>query len=192
MTFYALFDRPTLAGFVANWFRALALLGLSSQLSTLWWAGFLDIVWIIWSTHNFACHGTMVPTISLRKLGVVGVSRSFKGLVLMVWVPTLLGWVKINMDGAFSRSSRLAAMGGVFRDSDGRPLYAFSSPLFVYSSFEVELCAVVHAVNKALGHFVLVQFCTRGLFIVPSPSICSMSCSLGLGAHSTRSGQSSI
>jgi len=49
----------------------------------------------------------------------------------------LIGWVKLNCDGAWKGSDTLAGCGGLFRDSDGR---------WIKNCFKkIGMCDVFHA-----------------------------------------------
>ena len=45
------------------------------------------------------------------------------------WRPPEEGWVKVNVDGAYSRSANRSACGGLLRDSAGKFLKGFIHPL---------------------------------------------------------------
>lgn len=70
----------------------------------------------------------------------------------MFWESTLLSWIKINSDGAFSASIGCTSAGGIFQGSSGCPLHAFSISVVVELVFELELRKVICVVDKTVEH----------------------------------------
>ncbi|KAF7803026.1 putative reverse transcriptase [Senna tora] len=69
----------------------------------------------------------------------------------VVWKKPLLGWVKINVDGACNKDQSLkAACGGVARDHNGRYVGAFTRNLGACSSLHAELWGVQSGLDMAL------------------------------------------
>ena len=50
-----------------------------------------------------------------------------------------MGWVKLNIDGAFKGNPGLAGCGGVVRNEDGRWIAGFARRIGVTTSFVAEL-----------------------------------------------------
>ncbi|XP_070041366.1 uncharacterized protein [Nicotiana tomentosiformis] len=59
-----------------------------------------------------------------------------------VWKVMALGWIKINSDGSFIRTSRKAGIGGIARDNSGDFVFAFSIPIQANSSSQAEATTV--------------------------------------------------
>ncbi|XP_075086341.1 uncharacterized protein LOC142169044 [Nicotiana tabacum] len=58
------------------------------------------------------------------------------------WIKPALGWIKINSDGSFIRTSRKAGIGGIARDNSGDFVFAFSIPIQANSSSQAEATTV--------------------------------------------------
>ncbi|KAL6511332.1 hypothetical protein OROMI_034872 [Orobanche minor] len=57
---------------------------------------------------------------------------------MVMWIPPDKGWMKMNTDGACKQGSGAAAAGGILRDEEGRPLFAFSAYLGTQCSLYAE------------------------------------------------------
>ncbi|XP_042051501.1 uncharacterized protein LOC121796786 [Salvia splendens] len=68
------------------------------------------------------------------------------------WRPPDSGWMKLNVDGAFSLELKRAGGGGVVRDQEGKIVVAFSTGLERNSGLEAEVGAVLAGVILAKRH----------------------------------------
>jgi hypothetical protein len=76
--------------------------------------------------------------------------RKFKEIVLVLWKSPSSPWLKVNTDG--SVIGGLAACGGIFRDSLGTYLGAFSCNIGLTSVFHAEIYAFILAMEHAAHH----------------------------------------
>ncbi|MBA0584964.1 hypothetical protein Gorai_015757 [Gossypium raimondii] len=65
------------------------------------------------------------------------------------WGKAEKGWVKLNIDGAFSKSINIAVIGGVFRDHDGIGKCGFTMRIEKDSVFRTEVRAILEGLNLA-------------------------------------------
>ncbi|PON43417.1 Ribonuclease H, partial [Parasponia andersonii] len=65
------------------------------------------------------------------------------------WRVSLVGWLKVNTDGAAFGCPALAGCGGIFRTSRGFFKGAFAMPLGKGYAFEAELAGAIHAISYA-------------------------------------------
>ena len=97
--------------------------------------------------------GTMYNSVSeLQILHFFGVGcrpRRTPRIIEVNWIPPIIGWVKINTDGACHHVSGRAGYGGVFRDYHGSFMGAFASNLDIPSSIDAEIMAVIQAIELA-------------------------------------------
>ncbi|KAL6179287.1 hypothetical protein ACLB2K_050803 [Fragaria x ananassa] len=78
------------------------------------------------------------------------VSRSpWPQFVISIWHPLVIGWVKINSDGAWKHAKGVADFGVVFRDFKGYVLGTFSSNIDILSSVAAKVMAVIVAIELA-------------------------------------------
>ncbi|KAL6194856.1 hypothetical protein ACLB2K_035931 [Fragaria x ananassa] len=70
-------------------------------------------------------------------------------IIEVVWHPPVIGWVKINSDGAWKHAEGVGGFGAVFRDFKGHVLGAFSSNIDIPSSVAAEVMAVIVAIELA-------------------------------------------
>ncbi|XP_062014448.1 uncharacterized protein LOC133730976 [Rosa rugosa] len=153
--------------------------GRSPQLKELWIACFCSTLWFIWQTRNrckfegivpnamHACRmisgyvntsgriatGCMFNSIQdlcvVKRFGVPCKPRRAPRIIEVNRHPPLIGWVKINTDGAWKMNSPSAGYGGVFRDYKGEVLGAFSSSLDIPSSVAAKVMVVIKAIELA-------------------------------------------
>lgn len=75
------------------------------------------------------------------------------------WLPPPSGWIKLNFDGAFSRSTGHASIGEVARDPFGDLILAYNYQVRAAHPLEAELLAL----ERGLQH--LIRFNSRPLMI---------------------------
>ncbi|PON49250.1 Ribonuclease H [Parasponia andersonii] len=92
---------------------------------------------------------------SLKELGILKClniklkpSKAPK-IVEVFWQVPLVGWLKINIDGAAYGCPGLAGYGGIFRISRGFFKRGFAISISKAYAFEAELAAVIHAIFYA-------------------------------------------
>ena len=153
--------------------------GRSQQLKEIWLICYTTTLWFIWKIRNkvrhenFACDvnatrqlimghikassnlasGCMYNSITelrvLKNFGLACRPRRAPRITEVNWLPPILGWIKINTDGACQWASGRAGYGGVFRDFDGSFLGAFASNLDIPCSVDAEVMAVIQAIELA-------------------------------------------
>ena len=57
----------------------------------------------------------------------------------MVWTPPLVGFVKLNLDGASKGNPRSVGYGGVFKDTTGEIIHTYASSLVQDTNNAIEL-----------------------------------------------------
>jgi ribonuclease HI len=67
----------------------------------------------------------------------------------IIWAPPLPSWIKINTDGAAIKNPSRAAVGGIFRNSDGACLGGFSQFIGPADALFAELTAAMNAIELA-------------------------------------------
>ena len=72
-----------------------------------------------------------------------------RAVVRILWRPLDEGWLKLNVDEAFSHSLHRAGGGGVLRDWEGVILAAFSAGVEGNSGLEDEVAALLLGVSLA-------------------------------------------
>ncbi|KAK9028907.1 hypothetical protein V6N11_026043 [Hibiscus sabdariffa] len=65
------------------------------------------------------------------------------------WIPPLMDWFKLNVDGARNHNTGFAACGGLIRDHDGRWVRGFARSVGVCSPIEAELWTVHEGLVQA-------------------------------------------
>jgi ribonuclease HI len=65
------------------------------------------------------------------------------------WEPPVLNWIKCNIDGASNGNPGLSSCGGIFRDHEANFIFAFAEPLGMSSSYVVEICGAMRAIEIA-------------------------------------------
>ncbi|KAK3205148.1 hypothetical protein Dsin_019194 [Dipteronia sinensis] len=117
---------------------------------------FRSILSLIWHAVSEANHleigcmwNCMDDFLILRRFGLLG--RPSKSLVIksVVWSPPALSWIKVDADGATIGSPRVGGYGGIFRNCRAFVKGCFAIPLGQVFGFEVELLAVLLAINFA-------------------------------------------
>jgi len=83
----------------------------------------------------------------LENLFVSPLHRRVRDIILVVWKPPTIPWVKANTDG--SVRDLMAACGGIFRDSRTTFLGGFASNLGCVSVFEAEILGLMVAMEYA-------------------------------------------
>ncbi|KAL6126962.1 hypothetical protein ACLB2K_075007 [Fragaria x ananassa] len=111
-------------------------MGRSLQLKELWLICFTSILWFVWHARN----KTRFDECRLGRAPRV---------IEVVWHPPVIGWVKINSDGAWKHAEGVGGFGAVFRDFKGHVLGAFSSNIDIPSSVAAEVMAVIVAIELA-------------------------------------------
>ncbi|KAL0427613.1 UNVERIFIED_CONTAM: putative ribonuclease H protein [Sesamum latifolium] len=66
---------------------------------------------------------------------------------LVRWVPPVLGWIKLNSDGASKGNPGIAGGGGILRDNNGRGIFAFQLFFGTTTSTFAELAALVRGLS---------------------------------------------
>lgn len=70
-------------------------------------------------------------------------------VIEVIWTPPIFDWVKVNTDGAATKSPTNAAAGGIFRDRDGNCIGCFAQNLVNGNAFHSELMAAIIAMEVA-------------------------------------------
>lgn len=97
-----------------------------------------------------ASNGTMANFSFLKHLGItVRLGKNIQTLDVL-WSSPLLGWMKVNVDGASKGNTRLAGCGGIFRDSFANHIVNFSSFLGNEDSDFGEVFAIIIALELAM------------------------------------------
>ena len=150
----------------------------SSQVSNIFLAAIIHTIHLIWLARNaFRFQSTLQPIHSIKvhihsliamsgnasignclpsdspfldEFSVSPHHRKFKDIVLVLWKPPSSPWLKVNTDG--SVIGGLAACGGIFRDSLGTYLGAFSCIIGLASVFHAEIYAFILAIEHAAHH----------------------------------------
>lgn len=86
----------------------------------------------------------------LRRLRIFNIACRPCSVFAVRWSSPPYGCLKINSDGAVRDAPSIAGAGSVFRDHLRHSILSFAAPLGIKFAFEVELCAVMIAVNKAV------------------------------------------
>lgn len=99
-----------------------------------------------------ASTGKCLPsdTALLDEFSVSTHHRKLKEIILVLWKPPYSPWLKVNNDG--SVIGGLAACGGLFRDSLGAYLGAFSCNIGMSSVFHAEILAFILAMEHVAHH----------------------------------------
>ena len=79
----------------------------------------------------------------LKSFGVDSRLRRAPRVIEVFWHPPVIGWVKINSDGAWKHLEGVGGFGAVFRDFKGRVIGAFSSNIDIPSYVAAEVMAVI-------------------------------------------------
>jgi len=150
----------------------------SSQVSDIYLAAVLHTVHIIWLARNAFRFQSQLPSIHSAKVcihsliamsGNVSTGKclpfdsafledfsisshhhKYKEIILVLWKSPSSPCLKVNTDG--SVVGRLAACGGLFRDSLGTFLSAFSCNIGIASVFHAETLAFILAIEHAAQH----------------------------------------
>ena len=177
--FLSLFDLGVTPHTIVDLFHKGLSMGRSSQLKELWLICFTSILWFVWHARNktrFDGKSFSVASICHLILGHIrAASRLANGpmhnsvqdlriiksfgaecrlgraprVIEVVWHPPVIGWVKINSDGAWKHAEGVGGFGAVFRDFKGHVLGAFSSNIDIPSSVAAEVMAVIVAIELA-------------------------------------------
>lgn len=153
--------------------------GRSPQLKELWIACFCTTLWFIWQTRNKVRYDSVIPNVAkacrlidghvnassliasgqmynntqdlcvLKRFGVACRPRRAPRILEVNWHPPVIGWFKVNTDGAWKRGEDHLSYGGVFRNFQGEVVGAFSSSLDIPSSIAAEVMAVIKAIELA-------------------------------------------
>ncbi|KAL6208489.1 hypothetical protein ACLB2K_019438 [Fragaria x ananassa] len=83
-------------------------------------------------------------------------------VIEVVWHPPVIGWVKINSDGAWKHAEGVDGFGAVFRDFKGHVLGAFSSNIDIPSSVAAEVMTVIVAIELAWAPLMKMRIGARG------------------------------
>lgn len=67
----------------------------------------------------------------------------------ILWTPPGMGWVKVNVDGAVSTTSRVAGCGGICRDHTGNWLAGFACAIGQCTVLEAEQLAMIRGADVA-------------------------------------------
>ncbi|KAL6129027.1 hypothetical protein ACLB2K_072380 [Fragaria x ananassa] len=70
-------------------------------------------------------------------------------VIEVVWHPLVIGWVKINLDGAWKHAEGVGGFDAVFRDFKGHVLGVFSSNIDIPSSVAAEVMTVIVVIELA-------------------------------------------
>ncbi|KAL6145487.1 hypothetical protein ACLB2K_056173 [Fragaria x ananassa] len=85
----------------------------------------------------------------LHRIGIRDKSSKAPKIVEVMWHVPSIYQVKLNTNGAARGSSGLAGFSGIFRDHLGQVLDCFSGNLGFATALEVELQAIIHAIQIA-------------------------------------------
>ena len=151
----------------------------SPQLKELWLICFTSVLWFLWHARNqvrfesrnftvaAVCrlisghiqaasrlatgpmHNTIQDLRILKTFGACCRLRRAPRVVEVNWHPPLIGWIKINSDGAWKHGEGIGGFGAIFRDYKGQFLGAFASNLDIPSSIAAEVMAVITAIEIA-------------------------------------------
>ena len=90
--------------------------------------------------------------IVLRKLRIHRMTPEALISLPVSWCPSRLSWFKVNSDGASNGAPGPSGAGGIFRIFNGKSIGTFVVTLGIQFAFQVELQAVMRAVQIAV-HF---------------------------------------
>ncbi|KAL6185106.1 hypothetical protein ACLB2K_041241 [Fragaria x ananassa] len=177
--FLSLFDMGVTPHTIVDLFHKGLSMGRSSQLKELWLIYFTSILWFVWHARNktrfdgksfsvaSTCHLILghIRAASRRANGPMHNSvqdlriiKSFGAecrlgraprVIKVVWHPPVIGWVKVNSDGAWKHAEGVGGFGAVFRDFKGHVLGVFSSNIDIPSSVAAEVMSVIVAIELA-------------------------------------------
>lgn len=85
----------------------------------------------------------------LKKFGLLCRPCQALRITKVNWHPPLFGWIKVNTDGAWQKTTGKSGYGGIFRDFHGSFLSAFASNLEIPNSVDAEVMAVIQAIELA-------------------------------------------
>ncbi|KAL6187407.1 hypothetical protein ACLB2K_038806 [Fragaria x ananassa] len=83
----------------------------------------------------------------LKKFGLLCRPHQAPRITEVNWHPLLFGWIKVNTDGAWQKTTRKSGYGGIFRDFHGSFLGVFVSNLEIPNSVDAEVMAVIQAIE---------------------------------------------
>lgn len=92
---------------------------------------------------------------SMRLSGINGDSQE-----KLKWNPPFVGWLKINVDGASNRFTKIGVCAGVARDQNGDMLWGFRCNLGLSNSLNAELWGILWALKHAwngVGRRIIVE-----------------------------------
>ncbi|PRQ28207.1 putative ribonuclease H-like domain, acyl-CoA desaturase [Rosa chinensis] len=163
----------------SSWKNLSLMVGRSPQLRELWVACFCASLWFIWQTRNKVRYEGITPDVAmacrlinghvyassriatghmfnniqelcvLKRFGATCMPRCAPKIYEVNWHPPIIGWFKVNTNGAWKRGEDRSGYGGVFRDYRGEVVGAFSSSLDIPSSITAEVMAVIKAIELA-------------------------------------------
>ncbi|KAL6207455.1 hypothetical protein ACLB2K_018413 [Fragaria x ananassa] len=162
---------------IVNLFHKGLSMGCSSQLKKLWLICFTSILWFVWHARNKTrfngksfsvasiCHlilghiraanrlenGLMHNSVQdlriIKSFGAECQLRRAPRFIEVVWHPPVIGWVKINSDGAWKHAEGVGGFDAVFRDFKGHVLGAFSSNIDIPSSVAAEVMIIIVSIE---------------------------------------------
>ncbi|KAL6177056.1 hypothetical protein ACLB2K_053688 [Fragaria x ananassa] len=157
-------------------------MGRSSQLKELWLICFTSILWFVWHARNktrFDGKSFSVASTCRLILGHIRAAsqlangpmhnsvqdfriiKSFGAecrlgraprVIEVLWHPPVIGWVKINSDGAWKHAESVGGFGAIFYDFKGHVLGAFSSNIDIPSLAAAKVMSVIVAIELAWVH----------------------------------------
>lgn len=88
--------------------------------------GYTDKIIKWWSKNAWCINVPSILDIYYRPNDALAPIRPLTTRPNIVWIPPLLGSIKINVDGSFSANFNQSCIWGIYRDHDGNVILHFS------------------------------------------------------------------
>ena len=120
-----------------TWLKTNCLSGMKHKGTTPWCTLFLFTLWSLWKNRNHVMFENSIPNPRLDKVCLSQAKEYYyyvskaKQITTKIanpvrWSKPLMGWFKLNTDGASLGNPGKAGGGGLIRDSEGRCIKGFS------------------------------------------------------------------